>query len=112
MIGELFAIGTELLDGDVINLNTAFLAKECHKLGIELRAHHILGDDEAILVSAFLDTYKKSDIIIFSGGLGPTYDDMTREAVAKALGKELVIDSKGKQAIDAFFKKSVRANTK
>ena len=106
MIGELFAIGTELLDGDVINLNTAFLAKECHKLGIELRAHHILGDDEAILVSAFLDTYKKSDIIIFSGGLGPTYDDMTREAVAKALGKELVIDSKGKQAIDAFFFKN------
>lgn len=106
MIGELFAVGTELLDGDVVNLNTAYLAKECHKLGIELRAHHILGDDEEDLIDAFLEAYQESEIIIISGGLGPTYDDMTREAIAKALGKKLMIDEKGKQAIDTFFLKN------
>lgn len=99
----LIAVGSELVCGDVVNTNTAYLARACQDLGIKVTSHLIVGDDEKRLVECFLLAYQTSDIVILSGGLGPTYDDMTREAIAKALNKKLVIDSKSMDLIDAFF---------
>lgn len=106
MKGTLIAVGTELVDGDVINTNTAYLASACQALGITIVKHLIIGDDEALLMEEFQRAYQASDLVILSGGLGPTYDDMTRSAVAKVLGKKLVIDEKSMEAIDAFFREN------
>lgn len=99
----LIAVGSELVAGDVVNTNTTYLAQECQKLGIQVLMHFSVGDDEAILMELFKRAYEASDLVILSGGLGPTYDDMTREAVAKVLQRKLVVDSKSKSYIDNFF---------
>jgi len=83
---EIIAVGSELLTPHRQDTNSLYLTEKLNELGVEVRFKSIVGDDRENLVAAAKLAMRRSDIIIFSGGLGPTEDDLTREAVAEALG--------------------------
>jgi nicotinamide-nucleotide amidase len=83
---EIIAVGSELLTPFRMDTNSLFLTEELNQLGVEVIFKSVVGDDMARLVAAAQHALFRSDIVIFSGGLGPTEDDLTREAVAEALG--------------------------
>jgi len=86
------SIGSELLAGETVDTNAAFLARELGGLGLELTGVRQLADDRALLAEAFREARATVDLVLATGGLGPTHDDLTREAVADALGEELSTD--------------------
>ena len=92
MNSEIVAIGHELLMGEIVDTNTSFLAQELSKAGIPVRWSGVVGDDIADLNQAVSRAIERSDVIITTGGLGPASDDLTREAVANALGEEMAVD--------------------
>jgi len=89
---ELLSIGSELLAGETIDTNAAFLGSALARLGIPLRSIRALPDDRAVIASAFADARERVPLLVATGGLGPTHDDLTREGLADALGEELVPD--------------------
>lgn len=105
MIVELISVGTEILLGNIVNTNAAFLAEQCATLGLSCFYQTTVGDNEERLTATIRTALDRSDIIILSGGLGPTQDDLTKETVAKVLGKELVMDNHSKELIAAYFEK-------
>ena len=92
MNAEIIAVGSELLTPHRQDTNSLYLTEKLNELGIEVRFKSVVGDDHESLVAATKLAMRRSDIIIFSGGLGPTEDDLTREAVAEALGLTLTRD--------------------
>ena len=82
MKAEIFSIGTELLMGELTDTNAAWIAGRLPPLGIQLQWVSIIGDNLDMLSEAFIRGMERSDIIFTTGGLGPTQDDLTREAVA------------------------------
>jgi nicotinamide-nucleotide amidase len=92
MQAEIIAIGHELLMGEIVDTNTSWVAQELSKAGIPVRWSGIVGDDIADLNHAINQAIERSDVIITTGGLGPTSDDLTREAVANALGEKMSVD--------------------
>lgn len=105
MTVELICVGTELLLGNIVNTNAAFLAEKCAKLGLDCYFQTVVGDNEERLTTVLDCAAKRSDIIILSGGLGPTEDDLTKEVTAKYFGKKLVSDEESVKSIKAFFEK-------
>lgn len=89
---ELLSIGAELLLGETIDTNAAFLGGEMARLGLPLRSVRMLPDDRAVLRDAFGDARDRSTVVLATGGLGPTHDDLSREGLADALGEELFED--------------------
>ena len=89
---ELLSIGSELLAGETVDTNAAFLGAALARLGIPLLGARTLPDDRAAIASAFTDARARSDLVVATGGLGPTHDDLTREGLADALGEELQSD--------------------
>ncbi len=89
---ELLSIGSELLAGETIDTNAAFLGSALARLGIPLRSIRMLPDDRAVIASAFAEARGRIALVVATGGLGPTHDDLTREGLADALGEELVPD--------------------
>ena len=87
---EIIAIGSELLTPERTDTNSLWLTGKLNELGVEVKLKTIVGDDEARLEETIRDAVKRSDIVITTGGLGPTEDDVTRPVAAKALGRELV----------------------
>jgi competence/damage-inducible protein CinA-like protein len=85
---EIITIGTEILLGEIVDTNTRYLAKALRGLGIDLYRTITIGDNEDRIADAIRDSMTRADIVITTGGLGPTVDDPTREAVAKAVGVE------------------------
>ena len=92
MNAEIIAVGSELLTPHRQDTNSLYLTEKLNEIGVEVRFKSIVGDDREGLVAAAKLAMRRSDIILFSGGLGPTEDDLTREAVAEALGLKLVRD--------------------
>ena len=92
MDAEIIAVGSELLTPHRQDTNSLYLTEKLNELGIEVRFKCIVGDDPEGLTSAAKLAMRRSDIIIFTGGLGPTEDDLTRESVAEALGLKLQRD--------------------
>jgi len=90
---RILSIGTEILFGETIDTNAAHLAGELARLGMELREVRQLPDDRARIAEAFRDALAAVEVVIATGGLGPTHDDVTREGLADALGEELTPDS-------------------
>jgi competence/damage-inducible protein CinA-like protein len=86
---EIIAVGSELLTPYRIDTNSLYLTEQLNLLGVEVIFKSVVGDDLRQLVAAAQHAFRRSDIVVFSGGLGPTEDDLTREAVAEALGLEL-----------------------
>ena len=103
MVVELISVGTEILLGNIVNTNAAFLSEKCAGLGLSCYYQSVVGDNEERLCHTIKTAMDRSDIIILSGGLGPTQDDLTKECVAKVLGKELVMDEHSRQRIEDFF---------
>jgi len=88
----LLSIGTELLLGETVDTNAAYLARELARLGLDLRGVRQLPDDRERIARAFAAGLAEHDVILATGGLGPTHDDLTREGLADALGEELIED--------------------
>ena len=103
MVVELISAGTEILLGNIVNTNAAFLSEKCAGLGLSCYYQSVVGDNEERLCQTIKTALERSDILILSGGLGPTQDDLTKECVAKVLGKELVMDEHSRQRIEDFF---------
>lgn len=102
---ELISVGTEILLGNIVNTNAAYLAEKCAGLGLSCYYQSVVGDNEERLFESITTAIKRSDIVILSGGLGPTQDDITKEVAARAVGLELVEDSNSKARILAYFSK-------
>jgi len=85
---EIITIGTEILLGEIVDTNTRYLAHNLRSLGVDLYRTITIGDNEDRIASAIRESMERADIVITTGGLGPTIDDPTREAVAKAAGVE------------------------
>ncbi len=103
MIVELISVGTEILLGNIVNTNAAYLAEQCARLGLSCYHQCVVGDNEARLTETLALALSRSDIVILSGGLGPTGDDLTKEVTAKAFGKKLKEDPHTKERIQAYF---------
>lgn len=91
MIAELICVGTELLMGQVLNTNAHFIAKELAPSGIDMYHQLVVGDNPKRLAEAIETALSRADVVLLSGGLGPTDDDLTKETAAEVMGKELVL---------------------
>ena len=111
MTVELICVGTELLLGNIVNTNAAFISEKCAMLGLSMYYQSVVGDNPGRLEEMVKTAMKRSDIIILSGGLGPTQDDLTKETVAKVMGKKLVEDQKARQEIQLFLERRGRTIT-
>ena len=104
MKAEIIAVGSELLTPDRLDTNSLFLTEELNRLGIEVVRKTIVGDDRGLLSEAFRDALDRVPLVISSGGLGPTEDDLTREAVADLLGRRLHRNDEILRAIQGRFR--------
>lgn len=104
MVVELISVGTELLLGNIVNTNANYLSKKCAELGFSLYYQITVGDNDGRLCEVLNASLQRSDIVILSGGLGPTQDDMTKESVAKVLNRSLIMDDNSKDRITSYFK--------
>lgn len=111
MKAEILAVGTELLLGDILNTNAQFLAQELASLGIEVYYQTVVGDNPKRLEDTIFHAFSRADLIITTGGLGPTEDDLTKETAAKYFDEKLVLDEKALAQIDKFFKRIGREMT-
>ena len=105
MIAELISVGTEILLGNIVNTNAAYLSEKMAGLGISVYFETTVGDNEERLKIALESALSRSDLVILSGGLGPTADDITKETAAKVLDLPLYEDSEVKASIEGYFKK-------
>ncbi len=103
MTVEIIAVGTEILLGNIVNTNAAYLAEKCAALGLSCYHQDVVGDNEERLSETLKLALSRSDIVLLSGGLGPTQDDLTKEAAAKVFGKELYLHEPSREAIRQFF---------
>lgn len=100
---ELICVGTELLLGSIVNTNAAYLAEKCAALGLSCYFQTVVGDNEERLSQVLRTAMERADIVILSGGLGPTEDDLTKETVAKVCGRKMELHEPSKKAIEKFF---------
>lgn len=103
MVVELISVGTEILLGNIVNTNAAYLAEKCAALGLSCYYQDVVGDNEERLCETIRTALSRADILLISGGLGPTQDDLTKEAAAKVLEKPLVLHERSKAAIQEYF---------
>lgn len=108
---ELIAVGTELLLGEITNTDGAYIAGRLAQIGIHVYYQTTVGDNPARLRKALEIAAARADIIITTGGLGPTFDDLTKETIAKVFGKKLVRDADSLAQIRAFFRERGREMT-
>lgn len=104
MKAEIIAVGSELLTPDRLDTNSLFVTEELNKLGIEVLRKTVVGDNRELLAEAFRDALNRVPVVIASGGLGPTEDDLTRETVAELLGRRLRRNDEVVHAIEARFR--------
>ncbi len=105
MKGEIIAVGTELLLGEIVNTNAQYLSRTLATLGVDLYYQSVVGDNLGRLVDVLRLALGRSDLVITCGGLGPTGDDLTRDAVARAAGLELVEDSEARRAVEDHYRR-------
>lgn len=111
MTVEVICVGTELLLGNIVNTNAAYMSEKCAMLGLSMYYQSVVGDNSGRLEELLQTAKNRSDIIILSGGLGPTQDDLTKETAARVMGKPLVEDARARQEIEAFLTKRGRKIT-
>lgn len=103
MTVELICVGTEILLGNIVNTNAAYLSEKCAGLGLSCYFQSVVGDNEERLTQVLTCAVSRSDIVILSGGLGPTEDDLTKEVAAKVCGKALHADDHSMERIAEYF---------
>jgi len=111
MIAEIISVGTEIILGSTLNTNAHYITKKLSYMGIDVYFHTTVIDDPKLLEDAINIGMKRSDLLIFTGGLGPTYDDMTKEVVAKTLGIKLILNNSIEENIKKYFEKTNRPMT-
>lgn len=111
MNAEIIAVGSELLLGQIVNTNARFLSRQLAELGINVFYHTVVGDNPDRLKQAVKIAQDRAEFIIFTGGLGPTKDDLTKDSIAALLGRKLVLDEEAMQSIEDYFKKTNRVMT-
>lgn len=104
MTAELIFVGTELLMGQVLNTNGQYLARQLSALGISCYRQTTVGDNMDRLEATIKEALSRADILITTGGLGPTQDDITKEATARALGKNLVMNGEAEEMVRLRFR--------
>lgn len=107
MIVELVSVGTELLLGNIVNTNTQFLAEKCALLGLSMYHQAVVGDNHDRLAETIQTALNRSDVVILTGGLGPTEDDLTKEVCAEVMGFPLVEDPHTRERIEEYFRNSI-----
>ncbi|HEX8337651.1 MAG TPA: competence/damage-inducible protein A, partial [Pyrinomonadaceae bacterium] len=103
LTAEIIAVGSELLTPFRTDTNSLWLTERLNTVGVEVRLKTIVGDDDARLEETIRDAVKRSGIVVLTGGLGPTEDDITRKIAARALGRRLLLDEKVLEEIRAKF---------
>lgn len=111
MNAEIVAVGTELLLGDIVNTNAQFLSQELAAMGIGVHFQSVVGDNPDRLRQTLELALNRADLVITSGGLGPTDDDLTKQTICRALGVELYEDRRAKEMLEAHFGRSGRVIT-
>ncbi|MBE6066402.1 MAG: competence/damage-inducible protein A [Clostridium lundense] len=104
MKAEIIAVGTEILLGDIINTNAQYLSKSLADMGIFVYHQSVVGDNSERLMEELNSSFERSDIVITTGGLGPTTDDLTKEVGSTYFNKRLVLHKESLDKIEAFFK--------
>jgi nicotinamide-nucleotide amidase len=104
MIAEILATGDEIRSGALVDSNSAYIARELEEAGVEVVRHTSVGDDPESIVSILQEIACRADIAVVTGGLGPTDDDLTTAAAARAAGVELVLDPRALDSVESFFK--------
>ena len=108
---EIIAVGTEILLGDIANTDAQMISKKLAEIGLNVFYHTVVGDNPKRLEDILENAKKRADIIITTGGLGPTYDDLTKEIICKSFNKDLILDNKALEDIEVFFEKLGRTMT-
>ena len=108
MKAEIIAVGTELLLGNIVNTNAQYLSIELAALGLDVYYQSVVGDNFGRIVEQIKESVSRSDVVLITGGLGPTPDDLSKEAAAEALGLELQLHEPSLTAIKSFYEKSGR----
>src|SRR5262249_50770308 len=103
MNAEIIAVGSEMLTPERLDTNSLYLTSQLNELGVEVVAKHVIGDHRDRLADTVRRAMAQSQIVILSGGLGPTEDDVTREAVAQALDRKLEYHSDIAEALERRF---------
>lgn len=103
MKAEIIAVGTEILTGQIVNTNAQFLSEKLAEIGVDVYFQTAVGDNEARLMSLLEIASSRSSLVILTGGLGPTEDDLTKQTLAKFFGKNLVFDPQAQEKLDVFF---------
>ena len=103
MKAEIIAVGTEILTGQIVNTNAQFLSEKLAEIGVDVYFQTAVGDNEARLLSLLEIASQRSNLVILTGGLGPTEDDLTKQTLAKFLEKDLVFDPQAQEKLDIFF---------
>ena len=103
MKAEILCVGTEILLGDIVNTNAAYISKELAAQGINVYNQSVVGDNPDRLEESLALAFDRNDMVIMTGGLGPTYDDLTKEIAADYFGKKLVLHEPSLKAIRAYF---------
>jgi nicotinamide-nucleotide amidase len=111
MKAEILCVGTELLLGDIINTNASYIARELAALGIEVYHQAVVGDNPGRLQESLGEALDRSDLVVLTGGLGPTYDDLTKETVASFFNREMKLHEESLMRITCFFQRIDRPMT-
>ena len=111
MKAEILSVGTELLLGDIINTDAAHIARALSALGISLYHQTVVGDNKERLKKAAKTALERSDILFTTGGLGPTYDDITKQVIAELLDVKLILDLEAYGELCDYFEKKGRKMT-
>lgn len=110
MITELIAVGTEILLGNIVNTNSAYLSEKCAQLGLSVYYQTVVGDNEERMKQTIQSAFDRSDMVILTGGLGPTKDDLTKEVTAEVMGLPLIEDPHSRERIEKYLKEYEKNN--
>ena len=107
----ILSVGTELLFGQITNTNTVYLSQQLNMLGFDVMYHYTVGDNPQRVAEIIQLAFKDCDLVLTTGGLGPTQDDLTKEVACRVLGDELVMMDDVLEELTAYFKKNGRQMT-
>ncbi len=105
---EILCVGTEILIGDIVNTNAAFISQRLAAMGINQYYQAVVGDNPERLEGCIKASLERCDLLIMTGGLGPTYDDLTKETAARLMGREMILHQPSLDRIKGFFEKRKR----
>lgn len=106
---SIIAVGTELLFGQTVNTNASYLSQNLNLMGFDVMYHFVVGDNPDRLRDKLREAFRDTDLVLLTGGLGPTQDDLTKEIVAEYMGAEMYLDEKVVEDLHTFFEKRGRS---